>query len=332
VSGVKSRLVRAKDSVVQSAANVSPVTNVTINSSRSGDNLTVEFAVDSDRIKFTADMDESGKSVVVHTPNIGLYSMTYELTRPLMSVDAYKNENSDYTIKLKLALKCRMTRVDTENGFKLVFAIQETDTEMVAMQAFGTWIRPYVAAGRLTGVRNAPSHTVLNFDGTPVYSIGTEGGVNYADVYNVRIPAGNVKYSGVVDTNILNGKSRLIFKGTPEICVQGTKMTVGRSCAGYVSLFGVSKEKKSNNEKFMFRITGRPEISVKTLKGVTGLGMKNVRLFGTGLVRFDGDAVFKTEVRQSGGLTWIVFVHDPAYKFRKFYSSGDVLNVVFYKG
>lgn len=311
---------------------LNPVTDIVIKADRKGNVLTVDVSMNSKSKVFSAEMDDTGKNVTLRTGNIGLYRLEYETARPLVSVEPVLAENNDYMIKMKLALRCEMSKTDTENGFRLIFRQLEPDTELMAMQAFGSWIRPYTAATRLSGVKNEKSYTVLSFDGIPVYSKGNNGQSNFVDIYDVRIPAGNIKYDGVVSTALLDGKSRIVFKGDANICIKDRKMTLGRSCAGYMSLFGLSKEKKNGNEKFMFRLTGRPEITVKTLKGVTGLGMKNVRLFSAGLVRFEGDAVFKTEVRESGGLTWIVFVHDPAYKFRRFYSSGDVLNVVFYKG
>lgn len=308
------------------------VTHIDIRAARVGDTLTVDFIHDSTTKKFTSNIDESGKNIVIMTENIGVYMLNYELASPLVSVRYVLTEDNYYTVEMRLALKCGMTRIETDNGFRLVFRLLEPDYEMSAMQTFGGWVRPYTAATRLAGVKNGKSSTVLTFDGVPVYSKGNNGKANYVDIYDVRIPAGNVKYDGVISTAILDGKSRMIFKNGADICIEDRTMTVGRSCPGYMSLFGLRKEKKNGNEKFMFRLTGRPEMTVKTVKGVTGLGMKNVRLFGTGIVRFDGDAVFKTEVRESGGMTWIVFVHDPAYKFRRFFSSGDVLNVVFYKG
>ncbi len=308
------------------------ITHINIRAARTVDTLTVDFIHDSTTKKFTSKIDESGKNIVIMTENIGAYMMDYELASPLVSVRYALTENNYYTVEMQLALKCSMTRIDTDKGFRLVFKLLEPDYEMSAMQTFGSWVRPYTAATRLAGVKNGKSSTVLTFDGVPVYSKGNNGKANYVDVYNVRIPAGNVKYDGVISTAILDGKSRIIFRNGADICIEDRTMTVGRSCPGYMSLFGLRKEKKNGNEKFMLRLTGRPEITVKTVKGVTGLGVKNVRLFGQGIVRFDGDAVFKTEVRESGGMTWIVFVHDPAYKFRRFFSSGDVLNLVFYKG
>ncbi|WP_303850630.1 hypothetical protein [Seleniivibrio woodruffii] len=307
-------------------------THIDIRAARAGDTLTVDFNHDSKTKKFISEIDETGKNIVIRTENIGVYIIKSEVAHPLVNVQPWLAANGDYMVKMRLALKCSMTRVETGSGFRLIFKILEPDYEMSAMQKFGSWVSAYTAATRLAGVKNGKTSTVLTFDGVPVYSKGNNGRADYVDIYGVRIPAGNVKYDGVVSTAILDGKSRLIFRDGADICIEDRKMTVGRSCAGYTSLFGMTKEKKNGNEKFMFRLTGRPDITVKTFKGVTGLGIKNMRLFGTGIVRFDGDAVFKTEVRESGGLMWIIFIHDPAYKFRRFFSSGDMLNVVFYKG
>ncbi|MCD8553686.1 hypothetical protein [Seleniivibrio sp.] len=322
------------DEAAEAATRLKIATHIDVRSARKGDTLTVDFNVSGQMKNFTSTIDESGKNVVVRTEDISVYIIKNELASPLAEVQPWLDADSNYMVKMRLNLKCSMTRVDTDKGFRLIFKLLEPDREYDAMQAFGTWQQSYAAATRLAGIKNKASSTEMTFDGTPVYSTGNNGNADYMDIYGVRIPAGNIKYDGVVSSDVAGGKTRLIFKGNASFCIDGTHMTLGKNCGGgYISLFGVTKRKDNKgNEKFMFRLTGRPEITVKTITGVTGLGMKNVRLFGTGLVRYDGDAVFKTEVRRSGGLTWIVFVHDPAYKFRRFYSSGDVLNVVFYKG
>ncbi|WP_415239002.1 hypothetical protein [Seleniivibrio woodruffii] len=300
---------------------------------RNGDVLTLDFLINTDHAKFSAEIDEAGKTVTLKSTTFGYYKLNYDLQRPLTAVSLFNSEQGELTIKMKLALKCSMAKVDTEKGFRIILQLQEEDRELTAMQVFGGWQKGFAAATRLTGVKNTPLLTVLTMDNIPVFSSGSNGNANYLDIYGVRIPAGNVKQKNVSSVEILDGKSRITFKNGGQFCIQDNILTLGTSCGGrYLSLFGFSKNKQSGTERFRIMLTGRPEITVKTQNGITAFGIKNVKLFGEGMLRFDDDAVTKVEVRLSGGLTWIVFLHDPAYKFRRFFSSDDVLNVVFFKG
>lgn len=276
------------------------------------------FSMDNNTKKFTIDVTGS-KFKLGHT----------NLVRPISGVKTSVIENG-----LRLVLTMGTTETFKYEsipwGLKFTMTSQEPDMEAVSMDRYGGWTDSNLGASNLTGIDTQGQISTLNFDGMPRYAQGNDGGRYYLDIYGVYIPQGNIRLSNVTATSSQEDKTRIFFKQRPDICPTGNTMLIGQQCTGYGSIFGFKKEKKNGNESFSFTFVGNPQVTERTDDNITAFGFKNMKLFGNGLNRYNDDNVYKMETRSSEGLTWLVFLHQPGMKYKK-YINGDKFFVVFYK-
>ena len=301
---------------------------VDVSADRDGMITRIDIAVGSQDFDYTAEMSKNGRKAVVIIKN-GLFKMgSQALCRPISKMNVTESEQA-IKFEIYLAGKSELSAERMNNWVRLTFRAMEPDMEMVAMETYGSWIRPLLGAYEYKGVDNGGGRSVIRLNSYPAYATGRAGGRYYLDVYGVRIPAGNVKYSGLTGSTMPEGKSRLLFSSAPDFCVKDFNITLGKRCAGYSSLFDFRKEVKNGSESFSCTLTGQPQVMERSMKGLTAFGMRNVRLFGSGMDRYDDEKVYKVETREKDGITWLVFLHEPEMRY-KTYFSGDRFFVVFY--
>ncbi len=219
-----------------------------------------------------------------------------------------------------------------ELGLQIRLTALEPDMEMLSMKTFGGWTDPEHPAKSFQGADHQDKTTVISFDAPVVYTVGEAGGRHYLDIFGVNILPGIIKHKGLLATNQLDGKTRLIFKKNKvQVCPDENDLILGKACKGYVGLSGFTREKNEMTESFLFMLPGRPEMKVMQMKGLTAFGFKDTRLFSRVFKRYmDGD-VYKVEAREKDGMLWLIFLYEGDLKYRKYYS-GDKFFVVFFRG
>lgn len=306
-----------------------PPVQVDIASAKNGSIMIMTVKSSNPDFEYMADLSRSGRKAVVIMKNQNFVMGNKDLSRPVSGFEVTEAENS-IKFEIYLANRNSMTQENLPEGFRLFFRALEPDMEEVAMELFGRWTDPQLSASRLIGVDNGSDVSVIKMNSTPAYGAGTSGNKNYLDIFGVRIPEGNLKHDSLKAVNSVKGKTRLIFKNGAKFCPEGFNMIIGRQCGGYNSLLSLEKEITGDNESFQFILTGRPQVMEKRQKGMTAFGMKNVRVFGEGVRRYDEDKVYKVETRKKDGIVWLVFLHEPELRSRTYFN-GDNFFVVFYR-
>lgn len=303
--------------------------SVDVSTVKNGNIMVMNIKVSKPDWEYMAGLSKDGRKAVVILRNNTFKLNSQELTRPISKMDVTEAEN---VLKLEIYLgnRNKMTEKAEGDSLQLTFRALEPDMEEVAMELFGKWTDPLLSASRLLGIDNGSDVSVIKMNSTPAYGAGTAGNKNYLDIYGVRIPEGNLKHDSLSAVNSVKGKTRLIFKNGAKFCPDKFNMVIGRQCGGYNSLLSLKKEINGTNESFEFILTGRPQVMEKRQKGMTAFGMKNVKVFGEGVRRYEDEQVYKVETRKKDGIIWLVFLHEPELR-SKTYFSGDNFFVVFYR-
>ncbi len=301
---------------------------VDVSSVRDDKVLSFDIAIGSNDFEYTAELSVSGRKAVVILKNNKYKMGNLDICRPVSKFDITDSENG-MKFEIYLANKNTMKQERIGNWIRLTFRALEPDMEMAAMAQFGPWIRPLLAASEYRGVNNREKSSELIFDSYPAYAYGKVGKKYYLDIFGVKIPAGNLKYRNVSAVTTPEGKTRIVLKSPTDFCVDNFNITLGKKCGGYSSLFGFKKEIKKGSESFSFNLTGHPPVFEKKMKGLSAFGIKNVKLFGEGMQRYEDDRVYKVETRFTEDMVWLVFLHEPEMTY-DYYYKGDKFFIVFH--
>jgi hypothetical protein len=311
---------------------VEPIKEAYISTSiyRGDGNLNIDILIPEKSWDYTSVLSDDGHYYTIVVKGIERKLGDVNLIRPALSVDR-NDYPSGFKLVFKLANRHKLETFRNELGLHIELTALEPDMEMLSMKTFGAWADPEHPASSFKGVDHQEKNTIISFDAPVVYATGEAGGRYYLDIFGVNILSGLIKHKGILATNKLDGKTRLIFKNKVQVCPDEFDLILGKSCTGYVGLSGFTRDKNDKTESFLFMLPGRPEMKVMQIEGMTAFGFKDTRLFSQVFQKYmDGD-VYKVEAREKDGMLWLIFLYQGDLKYRKYYS-GDKFFVVFFRG
>jgi len=305
---------------------------VSIDMYRTGGDLNIELIIPKSGWDYTSVLSNDGLTYTLVLKDLDRAMgeiLDINIIRPITKI-----ERTQYPSGIKLVFHLVNPHVlstsKNDLGLHVTLTSTSPDMEMVSMKTFGGWADPQNPASTFQGIHDKDGKTTITFDGPVVYSSGKAGGRHYVDIFGVNLLPGIVKHKGLMASNNMNNKTRLIFKNMVKLCPESNRLTIGEGCKGYSSLAGFKREKNDKTESFQFDLPGRPEMSIREMDGLVAFGFKNTRLFSKVLQRYSDGDVYKVEAREKDGILWLVFLYENNLKYRKYYS-GDKFFVVFYR-
>ncbi|PLX65948.1 MAG: hypothetical protein C0603_13310 [Denitrovibrio sp.] len=311
---------------------VEPIKDAYVSTSiyRGDGNLNIDILIPEASWDYTSVLSDDGHYYTIVVKDIKRKLGDVNMIRPILSVKR-TDYPSGFKLVFNLANRQKLETFKNELGLHIVLTALEPDMEMLAMKTFGAWSDPVHPARKFKGIDHQKMQSIISFDAPPLYATGEAGGRHYLDIFGVDILSGIIKHKGILATNKLDGKTRLIFKNKVQVCPDEFDLILGKSCTGYVGLSGFTREKNAKTESFLFMLPGRPEMKVMQIEGMTAFGFKDTRLFSQVFQQYIDGNVYKVEAREKDGMLWLIFLYNGDLKYRKYYS-GDKFFVVFYRG
>jgi len=306
------------------------VAPVSTNIFRGDGDLNIEVAIPEKDWGYTSVLSDDGHAYTLVVKDIKRKLGNIDIIRPIKSVDRTEYP-SGFKLVFHLVNRHKLETFRNELGLHIRLTALEPDMEMLSMKVFGPWADPQLPAKTFKGAETVDGVTIINFDNPAIYAAGEAGGRQYIDIFGVSILSGIIKHNGLLATNQLEGKTRLIFKNKVQICPDDKNLILGKACRGYTGLSGFTREKNDKTESFLFMLPGRPEMKVMQQDGLVAFGFSDTRLFSKVFQKYNDSYVYKVEAREKDGMLWLIFLYNGDVQYRKYYS-GDKFFVVFYRG